>query len=54
MVEVKYSDTAVEDHHLLTAHALGNIPVVQVCRQENVAIQQKRNVFRLSAAKFFN
>ena len=52
MVEVKYSDAPVDNHHGVIAHVLGNIPVVQVCFQEGVASQDKKNIYRLSASRF--
>lgn len=53
MIEVKLSDSPVEPHHILVSQELGNVPVVQVCLQENIASQQKSNVFRISASRFF-
>ena len=52
MVEVKYSDSSVDAHQGVTSQALGGIPVVQVCHQEGVACQDKKNIYRLSASKF--
>ena len=54
LVEAKMSDQPVEKHHLATAEALGKIPVVQVCRQNDVAIVQRESVFRLSANRLFS
>ncbi|MBM4164113.1 MAG: ATP-binding protein [Lentisphaerae bacterium] len=53
LVEVKLSDQPVEKHHLATATALGNIPVIQVCRQPDVARVQRERVFCLSAQRLF-
>lgn len=53
LVEIKLSDGPVESHHALTARSLGGIPVVQVCRQENIAMQEKKNIFKVSASRFF-
>lgn len=52
LVEVKYSDAPVHSHHGAVAQALGSLPVVQVCFQEGVACQDRKNIFRLSASKF--
>jgi len=52
MVEVKYSDSSVNSHQGVIAQVLGGIPVVQVCYQEGVASQDKKNIYRLSASKF--
>lgn len=53
LVETKYSDSPIETHHLTAASALGGIPVVQVCFEGNIAVQQKKNAFRISASRFF-
>ena len=52
-VEAKISDDSVEHHHLHTMAVLGNIPLVQVCHQTDVALLQKRSVYRMSANRFF-
>ncbi|MFH0941289.1 MAG: AAA family ATPase [Candidatus Omnitrophota bacterium] len=52
MVEVKYSDASIEGHHIAVSHILGGIPVVQVCFENNIASQEKKNAFRLSASRF--
>lgn len=53
LIEAKYSDGPVARHHYDISCALGNIPLVQVCREENVLVQQKKNIFRISASRFF-
>lgn len=53
MIEAKLTDSPVENHHILISRILGDIPVVQLCLQENISSQQKKNIFRLSASKFF-
>ena len=53
LIEAKYSDGPVARHHYDISSALGNIPLVQVCREENVLVQQKKNIFRISASRFF-
>jgi len=52
MVEAKYSDSSVDPRQNVTSQALGGIPVVQVCYQDGVASQDKKNIYRLSASKF--
>jgi len=52
MIEVKYSDAPVDSHHGVIAQALGGIPVVQVCYQEGIASQDRKNIYRLSASRF--
>lgn len=53
LVESKLSDGSVEHHHFQTMAVLGNIPLVQVCRQPGIAMLQKRDVYRVSANRFF-
>lgn len=52
MVEVKYSDSSVDNHHLTHARALGNVPVVQLCFEKGIAAQEAKNVFRMSVGRF--
>lgn len=52
MVEAKYSDSPIDSHHIAVSRILGGIPVVQVCFEDNVASQEKKNAFRLSASRF--
>lgn len=52
MVEAKYSDALIESHHIAVSDILGGIPVVQVCFEGNIASQEKKNAFRLSASRF--
>ncbi|MDP2939168.1 MAG: ATP-binding protein [Candidatus Omnitrophota bacterium] len=52
MVEAKYSDVPIENHHIRISNILGGIPIVQVCFEDNVASQEKKNAFRLSASRF--
>ncbi len=53
LVETKSSDASIENHHIVTARSLGGIPLVQICRQEGIAVQEKKNAFRVSASRFF-
>ena len=53
LFEAKLSDGPVVRHHLNNAEALGGIPVVQVCREDGIAMRQKKDVFRISAARLF-
>lgn len=54
LVEAKYSDSPIENHHITAAHILGGIPLVQACFEDNAASQEKKNIFRLSASRFFS
>ena len=53
LIEAKHSDSPVARHHYDISSALGNIPLVQVCREENILVQQKKNIFRISASRLF-
>ncbi len=52
MIEAKYSDAPIENHHIAVSNILGGIPVVQVCFENNIASQDKKNAFRVSASRF--
>ncbi len=53
LVEAKLTDGSVDRHHLETINALNNIPFIQVCLESNVASLEKKNVYRMSANRFF-
>jgi predicted AAA+ superfamily ATPase len=53
LIEAKLSDQPVAGHHLAVAAALGNIPVVQVCRLPGVVQAQRERVWRMSADRLF-
>ena len=54
LVEAKLTDGVIEAHHLTTAQALGEIPVVQLCLEPGVASRQKADAYRLSANRLLN
>lgn len=53
LIEAKYSDDTIEGHHFKIQAMLGDIPLIQLCREENIARLQTKNSFRLSASRFF-
>jgi len=53
LIEAKYSDSPVDRHHYDISCTLGGIPLVQVCREDNIALQEKKNIFRISASRLF-
>ncbi len=53
LVEAKVSDRPVESHHAAHSTALGNIPMVQLCRSPDCLTKDKKNIYRISAARFF-
>jgi predicted AAA+ superfamily ATPase len=54
LIETKLSDASIENHHFDFQKQLGEIPMVQVCRQPGVAGLQTKNGFRLSADRFLS
>jgi predicted AAA+ superfamily ATPase len=54
LIETKYSDSPIESHHFKAQAMLGDIALVQLCRQENIAQLQTRNSFRLSASRLLS
>ena len=54
LLEAKLSDTRVDSHHLNTQAMLHHIPFVQVCRKNDVCRMESKNVFQISAERFFS
>lgn len=52
MVEAKLSDGSIEGHQFKIQSQLGNIPFVQVSREEGIAKLETKNATRLSASRF--
>ncbi|MBL7071700.1 MAG: ATP-binding protein [Candidatus Omnitrophica bacterium] len=52
LIEAKYSDVSIERHHLEVQEVLNNIPLVQLCREKNICMLQKKNAYRISASRF--
>jgi predicted AAA+ superfamily ATPase len=52
LIEAKLSDSPILSHHFQIQKALGNIPLVQVCREEKICMLQKKNAYRISASRF--
>ena len=52
LIETKCSDSPVEKHCFTVQKMLGAIPLVQICMEKNVCSLQKKNVYRISAARF--
>ncbi len=53
LAEAKLGDGSIAAHHFETMNSLGNIPFVQVCFEPGVMAMQKRNAYRISAARLF-
>lgn len=54
LIETKLSDGNIDSHHYSFQRRLGEIPIVQICREEAVAKMQTKNSFRISASRFFS
>lgn len=54
LIESKYSDGPIQQHHFEAQKMLGNIPLVQICQEEGVCSLQSKNSFRISASRFFS
>lgn len=54
LIEAKLSDGSIDSHHYAFQAQLGNIPLLQVCREPGIASLQTKNSFRLSAARLFS
>ena len=53
LVEAKLTDGPLSSYSERIQQSLGNIPLVQVCREDGVCRLEKKNLYRLSAAHFF-
>lgn len=54
MIESKLSDRPLDKHLYSLSEQLGNIPILQLCKEPNINIQIKKNVFKFSADRFFS
>lgn len=54
LFEAKLKDQAIDSHHARQAKALGDIPLVQICYDNNILKKAGTKSFRISACRFFN
>jgi len=54
LIESKHSDGPLSKHCFEIQKMLNNIPLVQVCREENVCMLQTNNTYRISASRFLS
>jgi len=52
IIEVKSSKQIIENHHYKNAEKLGNIPVVQLIKENNIAEKHEKG-YQISASRFF-
>ena len=53
LFEVKLKDGPIEKHHFKHARQLGNIPIVQLCKENRLLKKGADDSFRVSASRFF-
>ncbi|MFZ2653778.1 MAG: AAA family ATPase [Victivallales bacterium] len=53
MIEAKYSRSEIEYHHMKNRDVLGEIPFVQVVREDGIAEKTEDGIFQISASRFF-
>lgn len=53
LFECKISDSSIKSHHYLHAYKLGNIPIVQLIKKQNIVKVLKHKSFAISANQFF-
>jgi len=53
LVEAKLKDVSIDRHHFETISVLKGVPFIQVCQEPGVMSMQKKNVYRMSAARIF-
>ena len=54
LFEAKLKDQAIDSHHARQSKALGDIPLVQICYDNNILKKAGTKSFRISACRFFN
>jgi len=52
IIEVKSTRQKIERHHYTSAKKLGNIPVLQIVRENNI-VEKHENGYQVSASRFF-
>ncbi len=53
LFEAKLKDGPIDKHQFKHAHLLGDIPIIQLCRENQVLKKGEKNSFRISASRFF-
>jgi uncharacterized protein len=53
LIEAKLSPGALDKHHFIHRQELGNIPIVQICRQSGIAEKRMNAAYQISANRFF-
>ncbi len=54
LFEVKLKDGPIERHHFKHARLLGDIPIVQLCKENKILKKGEKNSIRVSASRFFS
>lgn len=54
MVEVKLNDEQVDSHQIRQSEKFGGIPIVQILHKDKIAKKTAKNVFVVSASRFFS
>lgn len=54
LIETKYSDVPIQKQHFIVQQALGGIPIVQLCREENICMLQAKKAYRISSSRFLS
>ncbi len=53
LVEAKLSRTVIDYHHKKNSGALGNIPFVQIVKEEGIVEKREGHFYQISASRFF-
>lgn len=53
LIESKLSDQKIDRHHYKNQRELGNIPLLQVCREPGIRRMEAKNAYVLSAERFY-
>lgn len=53
LIETKLKDKPIDKHQFTIAEKL-SVPLIQLCKEDNIASMQKKGIFRLSASAFLS
>lgn len=51
LIETKLSDSPIQKHNFQMQSVLGDIPLVQLCREDGICMLQKKHSYRISASR---
>ncbi|MCP4681533.1 MAG: hypothetical protein GY864_04295 [Desulfobacterales bacterium] len=53
LIETKLSRSSIEYYHRKNRNLLGDIPFIQIVREESIAEKREQGIYQMSASRFF-